>query len=80
MKVAQVQVFWVVTQCSVTVRYQRFGELCCLHLQCEARFSETLVSYRNTTRRHNLEDLDMNLHCRENLISHEGSTGLVHVY
>jgi len=22
----------------------------------------------------------MNLHCRENLISHEGSTGLVHVY
>jgi hypothetical protein len=30
-----------------------------------ARISETSVSYRNTTRRHNLEDLDCNLHRRE---------------
>jgi len=25
-------------------------------------YSETLLSYRNTTRRHNLEDLDLELH------------------
>jgi hypothetical protein len=31
--------------------------------------SETLVSYRNTTRRHNPEDCDLNLHRRENLQS-----------
>jgi hypothetical protein len=29
-----------------------------------ARFSETLVSYHNTTRRQNPEDLDLNLHSR----------------
>jgi len=29
--------------------------------------SETMVSYHNTTRRHNPEDLDPNLHRRENL-------------
>jgi hypothetical protein len=32
--------------------------------------SETLVSYHNTTRRHNPEDLDVNLHRRESLKSH----------
>jgi hypothetical protein len=33
--------------------------------------SETLVSYHNTTRRHSPEDLDLNLHRRENQkISH----------
>jgi hypothetical protein len=31
--------------------------------------SETFVSYRNTTRRHNPEYLDLNLHRRENLTS-----------
>jgi hypothetical protein len=31
--------------------------------------SEKLVSYQNTTRRHNPEDLDLNLHRRENLKS-----------
>jgi hypothetical protein len=31
----KVKVFWVVTPCSVVVRYQRFGGLCCLHLQGE---------------------------------------------
>jgi hypothetical protein len=29
--------------------------------------SETLVSYRNTTRHHNTEELDLKHHCRENL-------------
>jgi hypothetical protein len=29
----QVEDFCVVTPCSVVVGYQRFGELCCLHLQ-----------------------------------------------
>jgi hypothetical protein len=32
-----------------------------------ARSFETLVSYQNTTRRHNTEDLDLNLHRREKL-------------
>jgi len=31
----QVEVFWVVTSCSVVVGYRRFGGLCCLHLQGE---------------------------------------------
>jgi hypothetical protein len=31
------------------------------------RSSVTLVSYHKTTRRHNTEDLDLNLHSRENL-------------
>jgi hypothetical protein len=34
-----------------------------------ARFSETLVSFHITTLRHNPEDLDLNLHLRENFIS-----------
>jgi hypothetical protein len=32
-----------------------------------ARSSETFVSYRNTTRHHNPEDFDLNLHRRKNL-------------
>jgi len=31
--------------------------------------SETFVFYYNTTLRHTPEDLDLNLHCRENLKS-----------
>jgi hypothetical protein len=34
-----------------------------------ARTSETLVSYRNTTQRHNPDELDLNLHLRENIKS-----------
>jgi hypothetical protein len=29
----QVEVFWIVTPCSVVVGYRRFGGPCCLHLQ-----------------------------------------------
>jgi hypothetical protein len=36
--------------------------------------SELLVSYQNTTRRHNPEDLYLNLHRRENLKSHTRQT------
>jgi hypothetical protein len=32
-----------------------------------SRSSETLVSYRNSVRRHNPEDIDLNLHRCENL-------------
>jgi len=52
----QVAVLWVMTPSSDVVGYQRFGEPCCLHLQSDeaTRFSEMLVFYRNTTRRHNI--------------------------
>jgi hypothetical protein len=60
--------------CSVAVGYQSFGGTCCLHLQCEVNMeadmsSETMVSYSKITRRHNSEDLDLNLHRRENIKS-----------
>jgi hypothetical protein len=31
----QVEVFWVVTSCSVVIGYQCFGGPCCYHLQGE---------------------------------------------
>jgi len=62
----QVVALWLVTPCSVAIRYDRFGGPCCLHLQGEvtinaARSSETLLSYRNTTWHHNLEDVNLYL-------------------
>jgi hypothetical protein len=30
-----VEIFWVMTPCSVVVGYQRFGRSCCPHLQAE---------------------------------------------
>jgi hypothetical protein len=50
----QVDVFWVVTPCSVVSGYQRFRGPCCLHFQ-----GETLVSYHNATRRHKTEYLEL---------------------
>jgi len=49
----QVEVFWGVTPCSVTV-----GDLTLKMVA--VRSSETLVSYHNITWRHNPEDLDLN--------------------
>jgi hypothetical protein len=60
---------WIVKQYSFVVGYRRFERPCCLHLHFTlkmeaARTSETSVSYRKTTQRHNPEEL-------ENLTSHE---------
>jgi hypothetical protein len=44
---------------------------CYLTLKMEAAWSsETLVSYHSTTWRHKPEDLDLNIHRRENLECH----------
>jgi hypothetical protein len=65
----QVVVLWVVTPCRDMVRCQRLEEPCFTLKTEAARFSETMVSYRNTTQRHNPEDHDFNLHRRKNLQS-----------
>jgi hypothetical protein len=71
----QVEVFWVVTPCSVVVGYQRIMRtmlpLSSLHPKMEAaKSSETLVSYHKTTRRQNPKDFDLKFHCREKLEFH----------
>jgi len=53
----QVEVFWVVTPCSVVVGYQHFGGQCYTLKMATALTSETLMSYHNTRRRHSPEDL-----------------------
>jgi len=35
----QIKVFWVVTPCSVAVRYQYFIGPCCCHLQSEVNYA-----------------------------------------
>jgi len=60
----QVKVFWVVMLCIVVAGYKHFGGCYCLHLH-----PRTVVSYHNTSWCYNPEDLDLNLHHCENLIS-----------
>jgi hypothetical protein len=55
------------TACSDVVEYQRFGGTCYLHLQGVAWSSEILVSYQETTRHHNPEDLHLKHHRCESL-------------
>jgi hypothetical protein len=46
----QVQVFWVVTPCSVVVGYQRFAGLRCLHLQGDGSSTDLCnLLYPSTT-------------------------------
>jgi hypothetical protein len=42
----QVEVFWVVMQCSVVVGYQCLGGACCLHLQGEVTGNGKKGKYR----------------------------------
>jgi hypothetical protein len=46
MAVIQVEVFWVVTPCSVVVGYQRFGGPCCLHLHWVVTSCSVVVGYQ----------------------------------
>jgi hypothetical protein len=64
--VFQVKVFWVVTMCSVAIRYCFRGP-CCPTLKMETEWTyEMLVSY-NTTWCHKPEDINLKHDCSESL-------------
>jgi hypothetical protein len=75
-KQLQVEVFWVVMPEDHVASTFRVKSLHVLEDHAKftlkneaASSSETLVSYHNTRRRHSPEDLNLNLHRRENLKS-----------
>jgi hypothetical protein len=43
------QIFWVVTPCSVVVRYHCFGGPCCLHLQGEVVTPPDVTTQKTST-------------------------------
>jgi len=57
----QAYVFWIVMLCSIVVGYQCFRSLCSLHLQ-----GEILLSSCTPAQHYNTE-LNLNLHCCENI-------------
>jgi hypothetical protein len=69
-KYFSVQVFWIVTPCSVAVGHQRFLGSRCIHLEGSSKVLRKvnfLPQY--ATLRHKAEGLDMSSHRREKLKS-----------
>jgi hypothetical protein len=63
LRASSIVIFWIVTPCRLVGGYQRFGDST---MKMEAiLFSETLVTTYTTTRRHNSEDHNLQLHRRE---------------
>jgi len=70
----QVEVFCVVTPCSIVVGYQRYKGPCCLYLQGEVKMAAWIseTTYHKTTRRHNTQDLDLILSWQWNIGCYNG--------
>jgi len=67
---ATFEIFWLVTPCCVAIGYHSFGRPCCLHPDDGGNMdfrSFGILSHHYTRRRHNPEDLNLNLHRRESL-------------
>jgi hypothetical protein len=69
-------VFWNIMPCSLIDVYQRFGEICFLHLNLNLKMeaagdAEILVNIYSNTRRNILEDTNLHSHGCHNLKSHE---------